>query len=174
MKLLKLPFDLPELPTDRLSLIGMLARRLLTEADLTVIQPLADALRDAGRDADALEVFDAFRDLSVRLSRDCVHPNPVEGEEVNPDANRVYAWESFTKYIARVAFWDIYDVATILDLASKSLDPSTLCDAIEQVKSQDLLPHPPALDGDGGGGLFERLGEIQQAIEALTGQAPQL
>jgi len=129
---LKLSHDLPEVPPERLTAVGSLARRVACRADLTAVHPLLDALWGEGRDADARAVLNACRDLASRLA-----PGGDFTAAPSTDVARAYAWTSFSKRVVGAAFWDVYDLGACLNVASGVLDPDTLCDIFDAVRKRD-------------------------------------
>lgn len=100
-------FRLPDLPRALASRVSDLAERVMVHNDLTALQPLLDALGDAGRDKDVREIRFAVYVLSRRLSK-------------SPRQRRA-AWDSFCSRVVGAVMWDLFDFGMCVAAADQTL-----------------------------------------------------
>jgi hypothetical protein len=100
-------FPLPDYPRRAPSTISTIACRLLEDKDVTALPPLTDALRDAGRESDAVSVE---RVIASHASTFLSRPNEASG-----------TWLRMRYEILNLLFWDIFDITLMCGVLDKRL-----------------------------------------------------
>ena len=135
-------FPLPDYPPAPESTVGGLLRHLLTTGDLSSVDQLADALRDAERYA---EVAGLYHNVGVILghARGDRHLLAASALSGSADRRRHVAdlWDTLRSCLISAFFLDLFDGSAAARLLSAELgDPREIAASIRAQNDRDLTP----------------------------------